>query len=217
MEVAEQKPAWIRKRIGALAAALLAGSTFSIWTATPGWAQSPSGLCEREMMRASSKYGVPLGMLYSVGLTETGRRGSLQPYAMNVEGKAVFSNSAAEAMQRFGEASRSGARLIDLGCMQINHLYHRENFPSLESMLNPRTNVEYAARFLRELKMRHETWTMAVARYHAGPNNDPAQKRYVCRVIANMVATGFGQWTPGARTFCADAPGLSRGQAASEG
>jgi soluble lytic murein transglycosylase-like protein len=135
---------------------------------------------------------------------------------MNVEGKAVFSNSAAEAMQRFDEASRSGARLIDLGCMQINHLYHRENFPSLESMLNPRTNVEYAARFLRELKARHETWTMAVARYHAGPNNDPAQKRYVCRVIANMVATGFGQWTPGARTFCEDAPGLAKGQTASD-
>jgi soluble lytic murein transglycosylase-like protein len=200
-----------------LAVAVMAGSTFSSWISTPALAQSPAGQCEREMMRASSKYGVPLGMLYSVGLTETGRRGSLQPYAMNVEGKAVFSNSAAEAIQRFEEASRGGARLIDLGCMQINHLYHRENFSSLEGMLNPRTNVEYAARFLRELKARHETWTMAVARYHAGPNNDPAQKRYVCRVIANMVATGFGQWTPGARTFCADAPGLSSGQTASDG
>ena len=200
-----------------LALAIMAGSTFSSWISTPALAQSPAGQCEREMMRASSKYGVPLGMLYSVGLTETGRRGSLQPYAMNVEGKAVFSNSAAEAIQRFEEASRGGARLIDLGCMQINHLYHRENFSSLEGMLNPRTNVEYAARFLRELKARHETWTMAVARYHAGPNNDPAQKRYVCRVIANMVATGFGQWTPGARTFCADAPGLSSGQTASDG
>ena len=200
-----------------LAVAIMAGSTFSSWISTPALAQSPAGQCEREMMRASSKYGVPLGMLYSVGLTETGRRGSLQPYAMNVEGKAVFSNSAAEAIQRFEEASRGGARLIDLGCMQINHLYHRENFSSLEGMLNPRTNVEYAARFLRELKARHETWTMAVARYHAGPNNDPAQKRYVCRVIANMIATGFGQWTPGARTFCADAPGLSSGQTASDG
>ena len=43
---------------------------------------------------------------------------------------------------------------------------------------------------------------MAVARYHAGPDNDPAQKRYVCRVIANMVATGFGKWTGNARAFC---------------
>jgi len=169
------------------------------------------------MVRAASKYGVPLGMLYSVGLTETGRRGSLQPYAMNVEGKAVFSKSAAEAIQRFEEATRAGAKLVDLGCMQINHFYHREHFPSLASMLDPRANVEYAARFLRELKGRHDSWTMAIARYHAGPNNDPAQKRYVCRVIANMVATGFGQWTPAARSFCSDAPGLAQGQTASDG
>ena len=207
----------IRRRIGLLTAAVLAGFTSNAGSATPAVGQPQTGLCEREMMRASSLYGVPLGMLYSVGLTETGKRGSLQPYAMNVEGKAVFSNSAAEAIQKFEQASRSGARLIDLGCMQINHHYHREKFPSLESMLNPRTNVEYAARFLKELKARHDTWTMAVARYHAGPNNDPAQKRYVCRVIANMVATGFGAWTPGARSFCADAPGLSPGQTASEG
>jgi len=184
---------------------------------SPAHAQNGNQLCEREMLRASAKYGVPVGMLYSVGLTETGRRGSLQPYAMNVEGRAVFSNTLTEAVQRFEEARRAGAKLIDLGCMQINHYYHRDKFPSVESMLNPRNNVEYAARFLSELKGRHATWTMAVARYHAGPDNDPAQKRYVCRVISNMVATGFGQWTPNARAFCADAPALKSGQTASGG
>jgi soluble lytic murein transglycosylase-like protein len=204
-----------RGRTSLLAAAALAGFTFSALHVTPSVAQPQAGLCEREMLRASSLYGVPLGMLYSVGLTETGNRGSLQPYAMNVEGKAVFSSSAPEAIRKFEQASRSGAKLVDMGCMQINHHYHRDKFPSLESMLNPRMNVEYAARFLKELKSRHETWTMAVARYHAGPNNDPAQKRYVCRVISNMVATGFGAWTPGARSFCADAPGLNPGQTAS--
>lgn len=43
---------------------------------------------------------------------------------------------------------------------------------------------------------------MAIARYHAGPDNDPAQKRYVCAVIRNMVAVGFGAWTPASRAFC---------------
>ena len=66
---------------------------------------------------------------------------------------------------------------------------------SVEQMFEPAANVDYAARFLKELKAREGSWTMAVARYHAGPDNDPAQKRYVCRVIANMVATGFGAWT----------------------
>jgi hypothetical protein len=34
------------------------------------------------------------------------------------------------------------------------------------------------------------------------PNNTPAQKRYVCRLISNMVAAGFGEWTLQAKGFC---------------
>lgn len=158
--------------------------------------------CEGEILRASKKYDVPIGILYAVGLTETGHKGSLQPYALNIEGKAVFARSAAEAERRFAEARRNGKTLIDLGCMQINHRYHADKFGSVGEMLDPRHNVDYAARFLVELKHRHKSWSLAVARYHAGPDNDPAQKRYVCRVITNMVATGFGQWTDGARSFC---------------
>lgn len=158
--------------------------------------------CEGEILRASKKYDVPVGILYAVGLTETGHKGSLQPYALNIEGKAVFARSAAEAERHFAQARRNGKTLIDLGCMQINHRYHADKFGSLNEMLDPRQNVDYAARFLVELKHRHRSWSLAVARYHAGPDNDPAQKRYVCRVITNMVATGFGQWTEGARSFC---------------
>ncbi|WEZ84400.1 lytic transglycosylase domain-containing protein [Rhizobium sp. 32-5/1] len=165
-------------------------------------AQASTGVCEDEIIAAAAKYQVPAGILYSVGLTETGRKGSLQPFAMNIEGKAYFGNSAADVLDRFASARSHGAKLIDLGCMQINYHFHGENFASPEEMLDPRKNVEYAARFLQNLHARHETWTMAVARYHAGPNNDPAQKRYVCRVITNLVATGYGKWTPNASEFC---------------
>lgn len=159
--------------------------------------------CEREMARAAARHGVPLGMLYAVGLTETGRGDSLQPYALNIAGRAVYAVGREEALRHIAAARHAGVRLIDIGCMQINHHFHARNFASLEAMLDPAQNVDYAARFLIELKAREGNWTRAVARYHAGPNNDPAQKRYVCRVIANMVATGFGQWTPQARDFCA--------------
>jgi soluble lytic murein transglycosylase-like protein len=164
--------------------------------------EASTGVCESEIIAAAAKYQVPAGILYSVGLTETGRKGSLQPFAMNIEGKAYFGNSAADVLERFATARSEGAKLIDLGCMQINYHFHGENFASPAEMLNPRKNVEYAAKFLHNLHARHETWTMAVARYHAGPNNDPAQKRYVCRVIANLVATGYGKWTSNASTFC---------------
>ncbi|MGV2131149.1 transglycosylase SLT domain-containing protein [Agrobacterium vitis] len=172
------------------------------FTCNEGYASASAGLCEREISNAAAKYGIPEGILYSVGLTETGRKGSLQPYALNVEGKALFPDSMTDAMQTFALAKQQGAKLIDIGCMQINHYFHHENFHSLEEMFDPKRNVEYAAKFLVALHGRHETWTMAVARYHAGPNNDPAQKRYVCRVIANLVATGYGNWTANARQFC---------------
>lgn len=166
-------------------------------------AQSASaGLCEREIHRAAARYGVPEGILYSVGLAETGKKGSLQPWALNIEGKAVFASSLSQALEIFQQAKDRGAVLIDLGCMQINHHYHGAEFASVSQMFDPARNVDYAARFLAGLHARHETWTMAVARYHAGPNNDPAQKQYVCRVIANLVATGYGQWTKNASDFC---------------
>jgi soluble lytic murein transglycosylase-like protein len=161
-----------------------------------------ANICEREMAGASAKHGVPLGVLYAVGLTESGKRGSLQPYAMNIQGRAYFGTSAADVMSQLAQARASGIKLVDLGCMQINHHYHREKFTSLEAMIDPRQNVEYATLFLKQLKAREGSWTLAVARYHAGPNNNPAQKQYVCRVITNMVATGFGAWTPAARSFC---------------
>ncbi|MBE7246212.1 MAG: transglycosylase SLT domain-containing protein [Actinomycetospora chiangmaiensis] len=176
---------------------LLATAAF-ISSAVP----AAANVCEAEMGRASARYGVPLGVLYAVGLTETGKRGSLQPYAMNIEGTAYFGTGPRDVMTHFAEARRRGVRLIDLGCMQINHHYHGGKFGSVEAMIEPRANVEYATQFLKELKQREGSWTMAVARYHAGPHNNAAQKVYICRVMTNMVATGFGQWTPGAKQFC---------------
>ncbi len=161
-------------------------------------------ICEREMIAASEAEDVPLGVLYAVGLTETGRRGSLHPYALNIEGKSVFAESKGAALAQFTEARREGKTLIDLGCMQINHHYHGAEFDSPSAMLEPRSNVRYAARFLKQLRQREGNWTMAVARYHAGPNNNPAQKRYICAVIRNLAVTGFGSWTPEARHFCSE-------------
>ena len=180
----------------------IALAAISISSACLGPALAAGNACEAEILRASERYGVPAGILYAVGLTETGKRGSLQPYALNIEGRAVFARSSSEAVAAFEKARRNGATLIDLGCMQINHYYHADKFGSVREMLDPRRNVDYAARFLARLKQRHLSWSMAVARYHAGPDNDPAQKRYVCRVITNLVATGFGEWTPQARQFC---------------
>ncbi len=178
---------------------VLAAFISSVVAAAPAAA---ANACEQHIIDAAARYDIPPAILYAVGLTETGRKGSLYPYALNIEGRSVFPRSAAEAVIEFDKARRDGKKLIDLGCMQINHHYHGDQFRGPRDMLDPARNVDYAARFLKRLRGEHDTWSMAVARYHAGPNNNPAQKRYICRVIANLVATGFGRWTPQARSFC---------------
>ncbi|MDR3462931.1 MAG: transglycosylase SLT domain-containing protein [Beijerinckiaceae bacterium] len=158
--------------------------------------------CEREIAVAARRYDIPLAVFYAVGLNETGSHGRLQPFSMNIDGRAVPNASLDQALRTFQEAKASGARMIDIGCMQINHHYHGANFSSLTAMFDPARNIDYAARFLRDLKEREKTWTMAVARYNAGPDNNPAQKKYVCGVLGKMVASGFGEWTDKARAFC---------------
>jgi soluble lytic murein transglycosylase-like protein len=159
-------------------------------------------VCEREMARAARVNDIPLNVLYAVGLTETGRRGTLNPFDMNVDGRTVTSSTLNEALAKFSAERAKGAQLIDIGCMQINHHWHAAEFRSLTDMFDPASNVRYAANFLKELRQREGSWTLAVARYNAGPSNEPAQRKYVCAVIRNMVASGMGQWTPNARAFC---------------
>jgi len=167
-------------------------------------ASAGSDLCEGEMTRAAGKYGIPLGILYAVGLTETGQGGHLQAYALNLQGDTVYSLNRAQAIDRFNAAKRSGMRSIDIGCMQINYFFHGAQFTSIEDMFDPHKNVDYAARFLNELKAREGSWTMAVARYNAGKDNGPAQKKYVCKVLAHLAKSGFGAWTPKSSAFCED-------------
>ena len=181
-----------------LGAALLAIAAFS---AAPARAEE-SLACEREMTRAAALSGVPLNVLYSVGLTETGRKGELSPYDMNIDGKDVHSATLAEAMASFARAKAQGAKLIDIGCMQINHHWHGADFASLSEMFDPVRNVEYAAKFLKTLRAEEGSWTLAVARYNAGPDNPAAERTYVCAVIRNMIASGFGRWTANATALC---------------
>lgn len=58
-------------------------------------------------------------------------------------------------------------RSVDIGLMQINHLFHGRHFDSHEQLIDPRTNIFYAAKYLRRLMTRHGTLKQAVAHYHS--------------------------------------------------
>ena len=159
-------------------------------------------ICERYLPEVAKSEDVPIGVLYAVGLTETGVKGSLHPYALNVEGETIITYSAAEAMREFHKAKKQGKILIDLGCMQVNFHYHGSNFASPEEMLEPEKNIVYAARLLKSLHTSAGSWTQAVALYHASPRKPTEQHRYLCTVVRNLIASGFGEWTPESRSYC---------------
>src|SRR5277367_429767 len=125
----------MRVRLGAALLAIAASSV--------GPARAEGSLaCEKEMTRAAAANGVPLNVLYSVGLTETGRAGELSPYDMNIDCKDVHSATLAEAMANFAKAKARGAKLIDIGCMQINAHWHGADFAPLSEMFEPERNVD---------------------------------------------------------------------------
>ena len=173
-------------------------------TFDPSSSAEPTGkaICEREIIRAAELHSVPISILYAIGLNESGRKGEMTPHALNIAGKSSFPASLDEGLKQIASSQLKGIKLIDVGCMQINIYYHSKKFKNLESMFDARMNVEYAANFIRTLKQQTGTWTRAVARYHAGPGNQIAQKRYVCAVIRHMVSAGVGEWTPAARSAC---------------
>ncbi len=103
--------------------------------------------CEREMSQAAAKYKVPLGILFAVGLAETGIDGRLHAYALNLEGNTVYSLNKTQAIERFNAAKAAGMKLIDVGCMQLNYYFHGERFAVgvLSFRNSPSQNAELLA------------------------------------------------------------------------
>lgn len=159
-------------------------------------------ICDANMINASKMYIVPLPILYAVSMTEAGLKQTIQPYALNIDGNSIFPQTKNEALKQIDLAKQRGAKYIDVGCMQINLKYHGKHFKSVNDMLDPTININYAAKFLKNLYERQGSWTIAVARYHTGDHNKKEQKKYVCKVIRNLIATGFGGQIKEASRFC---------------
>jgi soluble lytic murein transglycosylase-like protein len=60
-------------------------------------------------------------------------------------------------------------RSIDVGCAQINLMYHPSAFASVEQAFDPASNADYAARFLKELRdtTAGGNWMTAAGDYHS--------------------------------------------------
>ena len=149
-------------------------------------AQANATSCLDAAAYAEQSLLLPTGLLKSVGFVETGN----QPWSVNVDGVGHRFSSATEAISFVRLATRSGGHYIDVGCFQIDLLYHPEAFSSLEAAFDPVANAMAAGRFLLSLEQTTSSWADAVGRYHSSlPLQAMAYAKRVYTAIGNTPST----------------------------
>ncbi|MBL0318338.1 MAG: transglycosylase SLT domain-containing protein [Alphaproteobacteria bacterium] len=149
---------------------------------------SKGNICERYFHYFESKQQIPAKLLNSVSMVESGKfdeatqKMAPWPWTVNVNGKGYYFNSKKEAIQFVNQQRKLGRNSMDLGCMQINLKYHGKEFVSISQMFEPRYNIAYSARMLKNSYKDVNSWKKAVGLYHSAT---PARSRdYSDRVFA---------------------------------
>ncbi len=133
-----------------------------------------SSKCGRYFAMYEDAFHMPSNLIKAVSVTESGRyskaagRAVAWPWTVNAQGKGYYFNNKREAIKAVNEFRAQGIKSIDVGCMQINLMYHPEAFRNLEQAFEPKYNVGYAAKFLRDKYTQARNWRDAIGLYHNG-------------------------------------------------
>ena len=128
--------------------------------------------CLIATQKFEKKYELPNKLLLSMALTESGRKVNnvdfiSWPWTVNYKGKGRFFSKKEEAVEFVTNYTRNGKRNIDIGCMQINYMYHPEAFKNFNDAFDPDLNVEWSAKLVKGLYERFGSWKKAVGYYHS--------------------------------------------------
>lgn len=160
-----------RRVMMAMAAALLAMAGGTARANVPNL--PTQALCAAETAKAERTYSIPSQLLDAISLVESGKydpesRAVLAwPWTVMAEGEGRYFLTKAEAVAEVRKLKARGVKNIDVGCMQVNLMYHGDQFSSLEEAFDPASNVGYAARFLRSLYGSTNHWPTAASYYHS--------------------------------------------------
>ncbi len=149
--------------------------------------------CSRLFSYYERKYKIPRDTLHSISLQETGKAHPIHkkhivcPWVVNSEGQSFYFNTKAEAVGFIKSELKKGKKSIDVGCMQVNLKHHGHNFRSIEHALEPRINIDFAAKFLRQKFDQLGSWHKAIAHYHsATPQFGEKYSKSVFKIASNL-------------------------------
>jgi len=129
----------------------------------------------------AAEEGVPVKLLYAITLQETQtltNKGRVIPwkYSLNHAGKGYVYKNKDDLKSHAEYLLRNGIKNFDIGIGQINYRWHHQNFSSLDEMINPQTNLRYAAKYLKVHYEKLNNWWLAAGAYHAPSNPKKAEK-----------------------------------------
>jgi hypothetical protein len=160
--------------------ALLTALLAMLCAAKPALALEDALVCGQETARQEKLQAIPDRLLHAISLVESGRwdaehRATLAwPWTVMAEGEGRFLPSKDAAIAEVKKLQARGVRNIDVGCMQVNLLAHPDAFATLDEAFEPRSNVAYAARFLKDLQATDNNWGQAGAHYHSQTPSEAA-------------------------------------------
>jgi Transglycosylase SLT domain len=179
--------------------------------ATPSAPTPPSQLCETSIAAAERSQGIPNGLLSAIGRVESGRpdpqSGVIRPWpwTIDVDGVGVFFDTKEQAIAAVEGLQAEGVHSIDVGCVQVNLLYHPHAFATVDDAFDPWTNALYGASFLHQLFLQSSDWDSAAAAYHS--QSAALGAEYAQRVMMDWGHPGqssllgtrtspYGRWPP---------------------
>ena len=146
---------------------------------------SNSKSCEIVIKNIENLTDIPENLLSSVGKAESGRilennKHVIWPWTVNHAGKSLFFDTKKQMKKYVLKNVEKKDFNLDVGCMQINLKWHKNNFKKISDMLAIEPNVSYAASFLLQLKNKHGSWNKAIKHYHSSDPNK--NKPYLIKV-----------------------------------
>ena len=132
-----------------------------------------SALCEKNFTIEEKVSGIPKHLLHAISLKETGRwdqkakKSFVWPWTVTSGKWSHYFESKENAIRAVNHLKTRNIENIDVGCMQINLKYHPNAFKTLDDAFNPKLNIKYGAKYLKELYLQKKSWSQAVSFYHS--------------------------------------------------
>jgi len=141
-------------------------------------------LCENTIESVELQTDIPKGLLLGIGKAEAIRKINnkyiIWPWTINHAGKSLFFDNKEQMKNYVFKNLKRKDFNIDVGCMQINIKWHKNNFKKISDMFEVNPNISYAASFIKQLKNKHGSWDKAIKHYHS---SDPKKNNpYLIKV-----------------------------------